>query len=123
MSLLWWRRRDADRRPRDEALLLLALLFLERCALDPWNNLYYHLPLVIALLAWEIRRDRFPLLTTAVSACVILSCQVIGVRTGWDAFAAWAVWAVPLGALLAWHLYAPPLTARRRSSALVPAPA
>lgn len=32
---------------------LLALLFLLRCTLDPIDNTYYHLPLLLALLAWE----------------------------------------------------------------------
>jgi hypothetical protein len=114
LSLLWRRSRDIRSRPRDEALLLLALLFLLRCALDPWNNLYYHLPLVLVLLTWEVRRDRFPLLTAGASACVILTCRVIETRVGWEAFAAWSLWAVPLGVLLAWHLYAPAKGAARR---------
>jgi hypothetical protein len=40
-------------RPRNEPLLLLALLLLLRCALDPWDNTYYALPFLLALLAWE----------------------------------------------------------------------
>jgi hypothetical protein len=39
-------------RPAD-ALLLLAMLMLLRCWLDPWDNVYYPLPFVFALLAWE----------------------------------------------------------------------
>ena len=51
-------------RRREDALALLALLFLARCALDPWNIHYYHLPLVLALLAWEVeRRRRLPVLS------------------------------------------------------------
>ncbi len=34
-------------------MLLLSLLLLLRCMLDTWDNIYYPLPLVIALLAWE----------------------------------------------------------------------
>ena len=30
---------------------MLALLFLLRCMLDPWNVGYYHLPLAVALLS------------------------------------------------------------------------
>ena len=36
-----------------DALALLALAFLLRCVLDPVDNVYYHAPLVLALLAWE----------------------------------------------------------------------
>ena len=48
-----WRRRRGSRRPRHDALLLLVLLLLLRCVLDPWDTLYYSLPLLFALLAWE----------------------------------------------------------------------
>jgi hypothetical protein len=34
-------------------LLLLTLLLLLRCVLDPWNLSYYCLPFLLALLAWE----------------------------------------------------------------------
>jgi Glycosyltransferase family 87 len=36
-----------------EAMALLALLALLRCALDPVDNLYYHLPLLLALFGWD----------------------------------------------------------------------
>ena len=36
-----------------EAMALLALLALIRCALDPVDNLYYHEPLLLALLGWD----------------------------------------------------------------------
>jgi hypothetical protein len=51
LALWGWRGRfglDASR-----AIALLALLALLRCALDPVDNLYYHEPLLIALLAWD----------------------------------------------------------------------
>ena len=46
-------RRRGCRRPRHDALLLLVLLLLLRCLLDPWDTLYYSLPFLLALLAWE----------------------------------------------------------------------
>lgn len=49
LTLLAVRRRTR----RQDALLLLALLMLLRCWLDPWDNVYYPLPFVFALLAWE----------------------------------------------------------------------
>jgi hypothetical protein len=48
--LVVWRR---GRQCRDVALPLVAMLFLLRCTLDPIDNTYYHLPLLLALLAWE----------------------------------------------------------------------
>ena len=38
-----------------DALLALALLLLLRCVLDTWDAVYYPLPFVLALLAWEVR--------------------------------------------------------------------
>jgi hypothetical protein len=63
--LVGWcfQRSPADRDPAD-ALGLLALLVLLRCALDPSNVSYYHVPFVIALLAWEtITRRGLPLIS------------------------------------------------------------
>jgi hypothetical protein len=54
-AALVWRRRRAP----GDALALLALVLLLRCALDPVDNEYYHLPFLLALLAYEsvARRD------------------------------------------------------------------
>lgn len=46
----------------NEAMALLALLALVRCALDPVDNLYYHAPLLLALLGWDaMAAERLPL--------------------------------------------------------------
>jgi hypothetical protein len=39
--------------PRENTLLLLALVLLLRCMLDPWDLVYYPLPFVITLATWE----------------------------------------------------------------------
>jgi hypothetical protein len=71
LSVLLWRR--TDRRP-DDALLLLALLLLLRCVLDNWGNAYYHLPMFLALLAWETtRRPGVPRLTIGVGLALSVS--------------------------------------------------
>ena len=44
-------RRTASRLGGEEVLLLLAVLLLLRCVLDPWNVVYYELPFLLALLS------------------------------------------------------------------------
>jgi hypothetical protein len=61
-------RRHRRRRTQCDALLLLMLLMLVRCVLDPWDNAYYPLPFLFALLAWEaLSRERLPVLALAGS--------------------------------------------------------
>jgi Glycosyltransferase family 87 len=125
LAALWWHRAGRGRRDPDEAFALLALLFLERCALDPWNLVYYHLPLVLALLAWEVRSERqVPIVTLGTSLAVWLSFVTYDARTGFGPFLAYFAWALPLAAYLGWTLYrsraAQPADAVARS---VPAPA
>jgi hypothetical protein len=56
-----------------DALLLLALLMLLRCWLDPWDNVYYPLPFIVALLAWETTvARRLPLGAAAATAATWL---------------------------------------------------
>jgi hypothetical protein len=69
MTLLCARqRRRRARRPGNEALLLLALVLLIRCVLDPWDMSYYWLPFLLALVAWEsLTFERPPVLALAGS--------------------------------------------------------
>ncbi len=114
LAALLWRRRD--RRP-DDALLLLALLFLLRCLLDNWNNDYYHAPFFLSLLAWEtVRRPGIPRLSIAVAVLIGISFWPDQTRIFADSvadapllFALYVAWAVPLAALLAVALYRPDL--------------
>ena len=65
LSLLWAWRRRATGAAREDALALLALLLLMRCAVDPWNNAYYAVPAVISLGAWEaLTRRGLPVAST-----------------------------------------------------------
>ena len=50
-----------------DALLLLALLALLRCWLDPWDVVYYPLPLIFGLAAWETSVARRPPLCAALA--------------------------------------------------------
>lgn len=57
------------RRTLRDALGLLALLMLARSILDPVNNIYYHVPFVIALVCWECAsRERLPVASLAAVA-------------------------------------------------------
>ena len=106
VSLAWWSVRGA--RPREEALLLLALAFLMRCLLDTWNTSYYSLPFLLALCAWELHRRRVPVLTLA---CAALAWTTLVLSSSWlgpDAQAvAYLAWTVPLAAGLGLRLLAP----------------
>jgi hypothetical protein len=64
--------RRGSGRPARDALAILALAFLLRCVLDPVDNAYYHAPLVLALLAWEVLgcARRVPLVTLLTSAAL-----------------------------------------------------
>ena len=66
LTLAFWMRRRSLR--REDALLLLALLFLLRCLLDPVNNFYYNVPFIFSITAWESLRLRgLPLIGVATS--------------------------------------------------------
>lgn len=118
LSALWWARSGRGSRRRDDAFALLALLFLERCALDPWNLVYYHLPLVLALLAWEVQRGRdLPVLSLGVTVAAWLSFVSCDAHTGAGPFLAYFVWVLPLAGVLVWSLYR-----RERGRAVSPSP-
>jgi hypothetical protein len=52
------------------------LLLLLRAALDPWNNDYYILPFLIALVAWEgLYCDRLPVLSLLAALAAWFSIQ------------------------------------------------
>jgi len=122
LAFLYWRRRGWLR--ADDALGLLALLFLLRCVLDPVNNTYYHVPFVIALAAYEaLRHRRAPIVATLAS---ILAWQTTGdmfaVHQTAAANAIYLAWTLPLVAYLALELYLPQTiaTLRSRAGRLVP---
>lgn len=106
LGLLYLRRRGA--RPAHDALGLLALLLLLRCLLDPVNNLYYHVPFLLALLAWEARRGGRPALTALSAAMLAITFHHVG-APGRDAlvFATYLVWTVPLAGYLGWSVLGP----------------
>jgi hypothetical protein len=112
LSVAWWRlrARGADRR---DALGLLALVMFVRCVIDPWNVVYYELPFVLALLAWEVELGRVPLVAL-VATCLTwasfeLTLQVV-MPDAQSAF--FLLWAVPMCAGLGLRVFAPARWAR-----------
>jgi hypothetical protein len=105
LSLLAWRvRRHLPGRHAEQALGLLALLFLLRCILDPWNCVYYELPFLLALLAWEAlyRGHRPPLLTLGATLATWLTFRTLDGLLGPDVLCVtYLTWALPLAAWLA----------------------
>jgi hypothetical protein len=103
-------------RPWHDALLLLALVMLLRCVLDPWNMSYYALPFLFALLAWEVHARRgLPLLTLLATLLTWLTTQWLTLLGNPDVEAiAYVAWSVPLAVALAWRLIDPQLRVRAR---------
>ena len=59
-----------------EAFALFALLALLRCVLDPVDNLYYHEPLLLALIGWDAFCSRgLPLRALAATGVALLFWQ------------------------------------------------
>jgi hypothetical protein len=106
LSLLAWRRRS-------DPLLLLALLFVLRCVLDPWNTAYYALPAIVALVTWEAwRTERPPLLALTLTMATWATWQWLVPAAPADVESlVYLAWSLPFAALLAWRLYAPALPA------------
>jgi hypothetical protein len=94
---------------RDSALTLLALLFLLRCVLDPMTVGYYHVPLLVALLALEsLQRRGVPILTLISSAVLyVLVADMHWALEPGKVATIYLAWALPLCAYLAARLYAP----------------
>ena len=108
-AFAWWRLpRHAD------VLGLLALVFLLRCVLDPWNNVYYHAPFLLALAAWEAHcARRAPWAALAAALALRLSFGFVPTFATPDGQAAvYLAWALPATALLALAVFAPGAAAR-----------
>jgi len=111
------RRRGLRRLSERDALLALALMLLLRCLLDTWDTVYYPLPFVLALLAWEIIGEtrRPPVFALLATVLMWISFQWLPAHVSADAQAAFFLaWSLPLAAVLALRLYVP----RRRAELL-----
>jgi hypothetical protein len=98
---------DARRKILPKALLLLALLLLLRCMLDTWDNVYYPLPFILALLAWESESGQ-PALLALLSVVLVWTNGWLSLHTSADFQAAFfLLWSLPLACTLGLQLYAP----------------
>ena len=129
LSLGWARVHRAAPRPGGEQLLLLlALLLLLRCVLDPWNAVYYELPFLLALLCWEAlcRPGRPPVLALGASLANWLTFEVAPGSLSPDMQCVfYLAWSLPLVAWLGREAFASPvrLARRERRERARPAPA
>jgi hypothetical protein len=101
VALAWWGRCRRAARAED-ALLVLALILLLRCLLDPMTNSYYHLPFLMALASWEgLRRRGAPLLTVAATTLIGLTMWLANGDVNMVVLNRfYLAWALPLAALL-----------------------
>jgi hypothetical protein len=111
LALALWPRSRRAALPGRQALLALALVLLLRCLLDTWDEIYYLLPFLFALLAWEIvsERPRAPLLALACSALGWLSFQWLELHASANVQASvFLAWSLPLALWLALKLFSAP---------------
>ncbi len=103
------RRARRPGRGRADGLLLLALVLLLRCILDPWNIGYYELPFLLALIAWEVHaRAGPPFVALTATLLCYLTLQGTSSIVSLDLQAAgFLAWSVPFAAAMLVRLAAP----------------
>jgi hypothetical protein len=97
------------RRREHAPMLLLALLLLLRIQLDVWDNVYYSLPFIFALGAWEVAtRERPPLGALAATALAWVTFVWSPSHfTADEQSLLFMAWTIPATVWLAVSLYAP----------------
>jgi hypothetical protein len=102
-------------RPWHDGMLLLALALLLRCLLDPWNVIYYELPFLLALVAWEFRaRAGVRLISLVATLLCWVTLEQLTRQVSPDLQAvAYLAWAVPFALAMGWRLAAPDRFAAR----------
>lgn len=93
---LWWWLRVRGRRERpsfSQVLLALALLFFLRAAVDPWDNIYYLAPFMLAVMTYE-DPPGFPKLSWLYAILIIVIVPPQGALKGLGLNAQAAVFAV-----------------------------
>jgi len=104
---------------RQDAMRLLALVLLLRCALDPECGPYYTIPAIVALLAWEGLDGKISLVAVLATAVFSLGeHEAFAAATLGPAQACWLAGTVGLTAYLLRGELRLPTAARQRLSAL-----
>jgi hypothetical protein len=86
----------------DQVLSFLALMLLLRCVLDPWDNLYYQLPLMVGLYVRDALCSRRLPIASAFATVLAWATfwHVVAPQRGHLTYAFYMTWTVPLGAWL-----------------------
>jgi hypothetical protein len=102
----WWRARS---RSAADLMLVLALVFLLRCVLDPVTLSYHHLPFLVAIVCYEVvGRRRVPIISIYSAAAIwLLAQEVAPVSSASTLNLAYLAWALPLTAYLAYLIFRP----------------
>jgi hypothetical protein len=114
LALLFWRR--FPKPTAADALMLLALLFLIRCLLDPLTLSYHHVPFFVAIAASEgLRRRGFPLVTVLSAVALWVIAHAIA-ATGNASLLneTYLAWALPVTGYLTLRCVMPGAQLRRR---------
>lgn len=111
-----YRLRRRQVQPSD-ALLVLALVMLLRGMLDPWDEIYYQLPFLVSLGAWEVCSSRrAPLFTLAASILVWIGFEPVDLTASGDiANLFYVAWAIPAAMLMGWRSLCLPRTVPTRT--------
>lgn len=127
LSIAWARVHRGARPAGEQLLLLLALLFLLRCILDPWNVVYYELPFLLALLSWEAlcRPERLPLAALVATVLTWMTFESAPDRLSPDMQSIFFLaWALPFAVWMARTAFAPAgARSERRGAAVARQPA
>jgi hypothetical protein len=118
----WWLRARRDgTSDRNSALLVLALVFFLRAALDPWDNIYYFVPFMFTVMTYEDPAG-FPKLSWLYAILLLVIVPLKGPLhpLGANAVAAvFAVFALLTIAYFARRVFFPNRSGARRSYAAV----
>ncbi|HXW58343.1 MAG TPA: hypothetical protein VEJ23_02570, partial [Solirubrobacteraceae bacterium] len=98
-------------------LALLALGFALRCLLDPSDHVYYELPFVVALGAWELRAHRSLVISLATTILLRLDFGRLGQDAATIPYVLYLAIVLPLCAMLLADLLGERRRGRRRAPA------
>jgi hypothetical protein len=87
-----------------QGLVLLAAVLLLRAAMDPWDNIYYQLPFLMAVFALE--RERIPRVSAAVTAALFIATVPLAGEDLSLRVLAYQALAIALMIAIGWRMFA-----------------